>query len=100
MVEYPPNNNEEKVNANRRLFQRTKNDEALRERRKVTYKEAKRNYQAEINKAKLNSWKEFCNVAASANPWSKVYKIAAGKTKEVSKRTTIIRPDGTETNGL
>ena len=57
-----------KVNANRRLFQRTKNDEALRERRKATYKEAKRNYQAEINKAKLNSWKEFCNVAASVNP--------------------------------
>jgi len=47
-----------KVNANRRLYQRTKNDEALRERRKTTYKEAKRNYQAEISKAKLISWKE------------------------------------------
>jgi len=48
-----------KVNASRRLFQRTKNDVALRERRKATYKEAKRNYQAEINKLKFNSWKEF-----------------------------------------
>jgi len=62
------------VKANRRLFQRTKNDETLRERRKVTYKEAKRNYQAEMNKAKLNSRKEFCNVAASVNLWTQVYK--------------------------
>jgi hypothetical protein len=46
---------------------------------------------------KLNSWKEYCNVAASVNPWSQVYKIAAGKTKEVNKMTTINRPDGTET---
>jgi hypothetical protein len=85
-----------KVNAIRRLFQRTKNDLALRERRKEKYKEAKRNYQAEINQAKINSWKEFCNVEASVNPWSQVYKIAAGKTKEVSKMTTITRPDGTD----
>jgi len=27
-------------------------------------------YQAGIKKEKLNSWKEFCNVAASINPWS------------------------------
>jgi hypothetical protein len=31
-----------KVNANRRLYQRTRSDEALRERRKTTYMEAKR----------------------------------------------------------
>jgi ribosomal protein L9 len=70
-----------KVNANRRLFQRIKNDVALRERRKEKYKEAKGNYQAEINKTKINSWKEFCNVEASVNPWSQVYKIVAGKKK-------------------
>jgi hypothetical protein len=29
-----------------------------------------------------------------------VCKIAAGKTKEFSKMTTINRPDGTETTGL
>jgi len=89
-----------KVNANRRLYHRTKNDEDLREWRKATYKEAKRYYQAEINKAKLNSWKEYCNVAAAVNPWSQVYKIATGKTKEVNKMTTINRPDGRETTSL
>ena len=56
-----------KVNACRRLFQRTRNDEVLRENRKK-YLEAKRSYQAGIKEEKLNSWKEFCNVEASINP--------------------------------
>ena len=62
--------------------------------------EAKRTYQAEIKKAKSTSWKEYCNVAASVNPWSQVYKLAAGKTRECSKMTTIRKLDGTETTSL
>jgi hypothetical protein len=89
-----------KVNVNRQLFQSTDNDDTLRERRKATYKEAKRNYQREINKAKFNSWKEYCNVAGSVNPWSQVYKIAAGKTREVNEMITINRPDCTQTTNL
>jgi len=46
-----------KVNASRRLFQRTRNDEVLRENRKKKYLEAKRTYQAGIKQEKLNSWK-------------------------------------------
>jgi len=76
-----PNRNAKKVNANRRLYQRSRHDEALRERRKATYMETKRAYQAEIKKTKSSSWKEYCNVAASINPWSQVYKLAAGKAK-------------------
>jgi len=57
-----------KVNACRRLFQRTRNDEVVRENRKKRYLEAKRRYQVEIRKEKLNSLKEFCNVAACVNP--------------------------------
>ena len=34
------------------------------------------------------------------NPWSQVYKIAAGKTKEVTKMTTINKPDGTQTTSI
>jgi hypothetical protein len=44
-----------RVNAHRRLNQRTRNDEEQRERRK-TYIEEK--YQAEIKKEKFKSWKE------------------------------------------
>ena len=89
-----------KVNVNRRLYQRTRSDEALRERRKATYMEAKRKYQVEIKKAKSTSWKEFCNVAASINPWSQVYKLVAGKTRTGSIMTTIRKPDRTETLSL
>ena len=74
-----------KVNANRRLHQRTKSDEVLRERRKATYMENKRIYQAEMKKAKSTPWKEYCNVAASVNPWSQVYKLAAGKKENAGK---------------
>jgi hypothetical protein len=62
--------------------------------------EVKRTYQAEIKKAKSTSWKEFCNVAASINQWSQVYKLAAGKTRTASIMTTIRKPDGTETSSL
>jgi hypothetical protein len=58
-----------KVNANRQLFQRTNNNDTLRERRKSMYKEGKRNYQCEINKAKFNSWKEYCNVHGKRIPF-------------------------------
>jgi hypothetical protein len=94
------NCNAENVNANRRLYQRTRSDEALRERWEATYMEAKRKYQAEIKKAKSTSWKEFCNVVASINPWSQVYKLPAGKTRTASIMTTTRKPDGTETSSL
>ena len=64
------------------------------------YVETKRTYQAEMKKAKYTSWKEHCNVAASVNPLSQVYKLAAGKTRECSKMTTIRKPDGTQTTSL
>lgn len=87
---------QKQVNACRRLYQITKNDEDLSEHRKQIYAEAKRKYQAGIKKEKLNSWKEYCNVAASTNPWSQVYKLAAGKTRIKSIMTTLTKPDGSE----
>jgi hypothetical protein len=89
-----------KVNACRRLFQRTRNDEVLRENRKKKYLEAKRTYQAGIKQEKLNSWKKFCNVEASINPWSQAYKLAAGKTRANSIIITLRKPDGSETMSI
>ena len=88
-----------RVNAHRRLYQRTRNDEEHRERRKQTYVEEKK-YQAEIKKEKFNSWKEYCNVEASTNPWSQVYKLAAGKTRANNIMTTLRKPDGSETSSI
>jgi hypothetical protein len=65
-----------RVNACRRLYQRTINDKKLREGRKQKYIEEKRKYQAGIKHEKMNSWQEFCNVTASTNPWSQVHKLA------------------------
>jgi hypothetical protein len=65
----------------RRLHQRTRSDEALRERWKATYMEARRTYQVEIKKVKSTSWKEYCNIAASINPWSQVYKLSGKQNK-------------------
>jgi hypothetical protein len=89
-----------RTNACKRLFQRTKNDEALRDNRKQHYIEAKRKYQTGIKKEKFNSLKEYCNVAASTNPWSQVYKFAAGKTRASNIMTTLKKPDGTETSSI
>ena len=89
-----------KVNVCRRLFQRTRNDEVVRENRKKKYLQAKRRYQEGIKKEKLNSWKEFCNVAASIKPWSQVYKLAAVKTRANSIMTTLRKQDGSETTSI
>jgi len=85
-----------RVNAYRRVFQRTKHNEILREDRKKNYGEAKRTYETEIKKEKLNSCKEYCNVTASTNPWSQVYKLAARKIRPKSTTITLTKQDGFE----
>ena len=72
----------------------------MRESRKHKYLEEKKKYQYEIRKEKLNSWKEYCNVAASLNPWSHVYKLATGKVRTNSIMTTLRKPDGTVTSSI
>jgi len=89
-----------RVNACRRLYQRSRNDEKLREGRKQKYIEEKRKYQAGLKHEKINSWKEFCNVTASTNPWSQVYKLASGKIRPKSITTTLTKPDGSETTSI
>ena len=54
----------------------------------------------QIKKEKLNSWKEYCNVAASTNPWSQVYKLAAGKARADRIMTTLRKQDGSETSSI
>ena len=70
-----------RTNALRRRHQRTRNNDELRERRKLQYFEGKAQYAATIKREKLRSWKEYCNITTAANPWNEVYKLAAGKKK-------------------
>jgi len=86
-----------RTNALCRRFQRTTNNEELRENRKNRYLEGKRKYQAAIRKEKLNSWKQYCTTTPSDNPWNAVYKLASGKTRITAAPTTLLKPDGSKT---
>ena len=67
---------------------------------KHKYHEEKKKYQYEIRKEKLNSWKEYCNVAASLNPRSHVFKLATRKARTDSITTSLRTPDGTLTSSV
>lgn len=86
-----------KVNALRRRYQRTRNDENLRQERKMKYIEGSHQYQSKINMEKLKSWKQFCSITEGSNPWNAVYKIAANKLRGNSSLTTLQKEDGTYT---
>ena len=86
-----------RTNAFRRLYQRTKNNAELREKRKIQYLESKATYSASIKSAKLKSWKEYCNTTTATNHWNMVYKLAAGKRHASVTLTTLLKPDGTLT---
>jgi hypothetical protein len=83
-----------RLNALRRRYQRTRNNEELRDLRKNIYYEEKANYRATIKKEKIKSWKEYCNLTPSTNPWKTTYKLATNKAKESQTMTTLQKPDG------
>jgi hypothetical protein len=81
-----------KLNAIRRRYQRTKHDNNLREARKYQHVLDKREYEAALRKAKVQSWKQYRNVTTSSNPWNAVYKLASGKIKSRSLLSTLKKP--------
>ena len=86
-----------RTNALRRLYQRTRNNEELRGKRKTHYYECRATYTASIKQAKIKSWKEYCNMTNDNNPWNAVYKLAAGKIYTNTQITTLKKPDGSYT---
>jgi len=89
-----------KVNALRRRYQRTINNDQLRQERKDQYMEGLRQYRSKINMQKIESWKEFCNITDGSNPWNTVYKLAAGKLRNQNSLSTLQKEDGTYTTNL
>jgi hypothetical protein len=69
----------------------------LREARKQQYLQEKRKYEATLRKTKMQSWKQYCKVTTSSNPWNAVYKLASGKIKSCSSLSTLRKPDETVT---
>jgi hypothetical protein len=84
-----------RTNALRRLYQRTRNNDELRDKRKTQYFECKATYAATIKREKIKSWMEYCDVSTATNPWGAIYKIAAGKRNITTQLTTLHKPDGT-----
>jgi hypothetical protein len=73
-----------RLNALRRRYQRTKNNQELGEHRKSVYYEERKEYFTTIKREKLKSWKEYCNFTSHTNPWNAIYKIGSNK-KGVAK---------------
>ena len=72
----------------------------MRETRKLQYLQEKRKYEATQRKAKVESWKQYCNATTSANPWDMVYQLATGKMRNCSTLSNIRRPGGTVASGM
>ena len=89
-----------RVNAFRRKFQRTRNNDNLRDQRKTDYQIEKAKYQAKIKNAKIQSWKQYCNKTSATNPWIIVYKSAAGKIKNGQIMSTLQKTNGSHTSDL
>jgi Reverse transcriptase (RNA-dependent DNA polymerase). len=81
------------INALRRRYQRIKNNDGLRDRRKNQYHDEKSKYQAAIKKERTKSLKECCNLTSSTNPWNAVYKLASNKAKRSQSLSTLQKPD-------
>ena len=87
-----------RTNDLRRLYQRTRNNGELRQKRKTQYFESKATYADTIRREKIRSWKEYCDVSTASNPWGAIYKKAAKKRNTSSHITTLCKADGTLTS--
>ena len=89
-----------RTNALRRRYQRTKNDGNLREQRRNTYFEEKRKYERAIKNEKINSWKSYCSLTPTNNPWNAVYRMSSGKIRKTPPLTTLKKLDGSVTTDI
>ena len=86
-----------RTNALRRRYQKTTNNENLRQERKEKYFDGRRKYEGKMQEAKLKSWKMFCTINDGVNPWNVVCKIASGKIRTSTRLITLEKEDGTFT---
>jgi hypothetical protein len=87
----------ERTNFLRSRYQRTRNNEELREKQKIQYFKEKAKYAAIIKRGESRSWKEYCNTTTSVNLWNEVYRLAAGKRNTSTQITILRKSDGTLT---
>ena len=86
-----------RVNAYRRLFQRTKHDEKLREDRKKNYGEANRTYQTEIKKEKTKLMEGILQRDSFHKPMVTSLQTGSRENRSKSTITNLTKQDGSET---
>jgi hypothetical protein len=75
-------------------------NKVLRDQRKEQYLASKAEYVATIMKERSTSWKEFCTMTSTTNPWNGIYRVAAGRGEQPAPVTTLRQQDGTLTTNL
>jgi len=89
-----------RVNAFKRKYQRTKNNNNLRNQRQMEYYAEKVQYQTKLKNAKIQSWKQHCNKTSSTNPWNIVHISAAEKISNRQTMSTLQKTNGSHTEDL
>ena len=64
-----------------RSYQRIRNDDNLRQERKLRHQEGKRLDHSKLQEGKLKFWKDFCSSTADSNPWGVVTNWPRGKRR-------------------
>jgi len=88
------------VNTQRRRYQWTRGNNNLQDQWKVQYLAIKAEHAATTRKERSTSWKQFCNMTSTTNPWNEKYRIAVGRRKQAIQITTLRKQDGKLTNSL
>ena len=70
-----------RTKALRRRYQKTTNNENLRQERKEMYSDGRREYEGKMQEAKQKSSKTSFTISDGVKPWNLVYKIATGKIR-------------------
>ena len=53
-----------------------------------------------MKREKIKSWKEFCTLTSSTNPWNAVYKLVSNKAKRSQPLSTLQKPDESLTTDI
>jgi hypothetical protein len=99
-VDRRPNNSEETSKRFQKEIQKDKINNNLRDQRKTEYYAEKAQNQAKIKNAKIQSWRQYCNITSSTNPWNIVYKSAARKINNSQIMSTLQKNNGLHTEDL
>ncbi|KAJ4448236.1 hypothetical protein ANN_10250 [Periplaneta americana] len=100
MVDRRVNDSAEENKCNEKAISENQIQPRVKRRTKVSISGSQKEYERTMTKEKINSWKRYCSLTPSSNPWNEVYRIASGKTRKPIPLTTLKKPGGSLTSSL